>query len=167
MLPLLSHSAVQTKDKSPRKLHISCFQRIWIWKTISTQMTNDETLNWLLHCSFLLLMLKYELLILMPAAVNQQISATEGPLPTPSICLFALSLLVLMEAASLNTFLSLNIKKKRCQCYISSWKMCTGWQEKKEYLKDTFLQIQGKDCPIVCGTHAGKLQYFYIKLKIL
>lgn len=113
MLPLLSHSAIQTKDKSPRKLHITCYQRIWIWKTSLTQMTNDETLNRPLHYSFLLFMAEHKLLILIPVAITQQTSAAEGPLPTPSICMFALSLLVLMEAAFLNTSSSLILRLKR------------------------------------------------------
>lgn len=104
----------------------------------------------------------------MPAAITQQIPDAEGPLPTPSICMFVLSLLILLEAACLNTFLSLNIKikKKGWQYFISSGKMYIGWKKKKQYLKDIYLQVQGKDCPIVCGAHVGKLQSFYIKLKI-
>jgi len=48
-------------------------------------MTNDEILTRPLHCSFLLFMLEDKLLILlMLAAITQQISAAEGPLPTPS-----------------------------------------------------------------------------------
>lgn len=30
--------------------------------------------------------------------------------------------------------------------------MCTGGQNKKEYLKDMYLLVQGKDLPIMCRT---------------
>lgn len=40
-------------------------------------MTNDEMLNW----PFLLFMLEHKLLILMPAAITQQISAAERTSP--------------------------------------------------------------------------------------
>lgn len=43
------------------------------------------------------------------------------------------------------------------QSCIFDGKMCTGWQNKKEYLKELHLLVQEKDFPIARGTYNSKL----------